>query len=199
MSLRLPTPKALLRIALLALPLLAAAPADAATSCDYTNLKPVFSPWLDLAQYTPFPGSDFEHGASGWSWGNKANIISGDGNRALNAGTHAVQIPGSGTAKSPWLCVNATTPSMRFFVRRTSGTGVLRVQGVLNGPSGKISSVFTTVVTDGVWRPSPVVLFPLAFTTVLATGGFQAQFLFIADAGTTFRIDDVQLDPFKGH
>ena len=55
---------------------------------------------------------------------------------------------------------------------------MLRVQGVLNGPSGKISSVFTTV---------------------LATGGFQAQFLFIADAGTTFRIDDVQLDPFKGH
>jgi hypothetical protein len=159
----------------------------------------VFSPWLDLAQYTPFPGSDFEHGASGWSWGGQANIVSGDGNTALATGSHAVQIPGAGTAKLPWLCVNVTTPSMRFFVRRVSGTGSLRVQGVLNGPSGKVSSVMTLVTADGAWRPSPIVLFPPAFMTLLSTTGYQAQFLFVADAGTTFRIDDVQIDPFKGH
>ena len=42
-------------------------------------------------------------------------------------------------------------------------------------------------------------LFPLAITSVLLTGDFQAQFFFVADPGTTFRIDDVQLDPYKGH
>jgi hypothetical protein len=199
MPLRLPALKSLLRIALCALPLIAVAPAQAATSCNYTNTSAVFMPWLDVAQYTPFPGSAFESGASGWSWGNKANIVSGDSNRALNAGSHAVQIPGAGTAKSPWLCVNVTTPSMRFFVRRTAGTGALRVQGVLNGPYGKVSSLVTTIYADGTWRPSPVVLFPPAITTLLTTSGFQAQFLFIADAGSTYRIDDIQLDPFKGH
>src|SRR5690242_10510333 len=141
MSFRLPARKLLLGIALGALPLLFTAPAGAATSCNYTNLHPVFSPWLDLAQYTPFPGSDFEHGASGWSWGGQAGVVTGDGNVALATGNHAVNIPGGGTAKSPWLCVNVTTPSMRFFVRRTSGTGALRVQGVLNGPYGKVSSL----------------------------------------------------------
>jgi hypothetical protein len=199
MSLRLPNRRSLLRVALAAVPLLLASPASAATACNYTNLRPVFSPWLDPAQYTPFPGSTFEHGASGWSWGGKANIVAGDGNVALAAGSHAVQIPGGGTAKSPWLCVNATTPSMRFFVRRTSGTGFLRVQGTLNGPTGKITSVAMTMGASGSWSPSPVVLFPPAFLTVLGTAGFQAQFLFIADAGSTFRIDDVELDPFKGH
>ena len=83
----------------------------------------MFGPWLDGAMYTPFPGSAFESGASGWSWGGGAKIVSGDSNVALKVGTHAVQIPGGGQAKSPQLCVNATTPSMRFFVRRVAGTG----------------------------------------------------------------------------
>ena len=74
---------------------------------------------------TPFPGSAFESGASGWSWNGGANIVNGDSNVALGMGSHAAQIPGGGQAKSPWLCVSATTPSMRFFIRRTAGTGFL--------------------------------------------------------------------------
>src|SRR6266487_1454648 len=90
-----------------------------AASCTYTNATPLFAPWQDYAAYTPFQGSTFENGASGWSWGSGANIITGDSNPLLNAvGTHSVQIPGGGTARSPWLCVNSTTPSMRFFLRR---------------------------------------------------------------------------------
>ena len=173
--------------------------AGAATSCAYTQTSTVFMPWLDLAQYTRFPGSAFESGASGWSWGGGAKIVTGDSNLALAAGSHAVQVPGSGTAKSPWVCVNVTTPSMRFFVRRVSGSGSLKVNGVLNGPNGKVSSLVTTVVAGTSWRPSPVVLFPPALMTLLNSTGYQAQFLFVADPDTTFRIDDVHLDPFKGH
>ena len=44
-----------------------------------------------------------------------------------------------------------------------------------------------------------MVLFPPALMTLLNSTGYQAQFLFVADPGTTFRIDDVHLDPFKGH
>ena len=191
--------RALLKLICCALPLLAAAPAHAATACSYPNATPVFRPWLDTALYTPFPGSTFEQGAAGWSWGGKANIVGGDSNLFLAPGSHAVEIPGGGTAKSPWVCVNATTPSMRFFVRRVSGSGLMHVQGVLSGPTGKLSSIIMPVSAAAGWQPSPVVLFPPAFMTVLSTAGYQAQFLFVADAGTTFRIDDVELDPFKGH
>jgi len=52
------------------------------------SAQEVFDFVLDPAQYTPFPGSTFEHGASGWSWGGKANIVAGDGNVALAAGSH---------------------------------------------------------------------------------------------------------------
>ncbi len=68
---------------------------------------------------------------------------------------------------------------------------------MLNGPTGKVSSVITTMTADASWKPSPVVVFPPAFMASLATRDLQAQFLFIADAGTVFRIDDVHLDPFK--
>ena len=96
---RPPVLKALLRIALCALPLVAVAPAEAGTTCNYTVVSPVFRPWLDEAMYTPFPGSAFESGASGWSWNGGANIVNGDSNVALKPGTHAVQIPGGGQAK----------------------------------------------------------------------------------------------------
>ena len=61
--------------------------AGAATSCAYTQTSTVFMPWLDLAQYTRFPGSAFESGASGWSWGGGAKIVTGDSNVALAAGS----------------------------------------------------------------------------------------------------------------
>jgi hypothetical protein len=188
--------KLLLGFAVAAALLPTAASAQAA-SCSFTSAAPLFSPWNDPAPYVPFQGSSFENGASGWSWGGKANIVKGDGNVALTAGTHAANIPGSGTAKSPWLCVNATTPSLRFFIRRISGTGNLHVQGVLNGPAGKVSSIITTMSADSTWKPSPIVAFPLAFMAALSAGDLQAQFLFVADAGTVFRIDDIHLDPFK--
>jgi hypothetical protein len=95
--------------------------------------------------------------------------------------------------------VDATTPSMRFFVRRTSGSGALTVQGVLKAPDGKTLPVFASITAGTTWAPSPVVLFPPAVMTILLAGNYQAQFVFTAGAGTTFRIDDVQLDPYKGH
>src|SRR4051794_17001140 len=95
---------------------LAVPKADARSAgCEAAPTSAVFSPFGDPAQYKPFKGSSFETGASGWSWGNKAKIVSGDdGGLPAAPGTHAVNIPASGTAKSPWLCVDSTMPSMRF-------------------------------------------------------------------------------------
>ena len=191
--------RALLKLVCCALPLLAAAPAHAATACSYPAATPVFRPWLDTALYTPFPGSTFELGANGWSWGGGANVIGGDGNTLLAPGSRSVQVPGGGAARSPWVCVDATTPSMRFFVRRVGGSGRLTVEGVLKGPNGRTISVFATMTAGTAWAPSPIVWFPPAIATILLAGDFKAQFVFTADAGTTFRIDDVELDPYKGH
>jgi len=166
-----------------------------AASCSYTNITQVFAPWQDNAGYTPFQGSSFESGASGWSWGNGAKIVSGDSNPLLGAaGTHSVAIPGGGAARSPWLCVNSYTPSMRFFVRRTSGTGNLTVKLLISGGGSQGTAVATMSNLASGWDASPVVDFPALITT--STTDLNVQFHFVADPGTTFRIDDIELDPY---
>jgi hypothetical protein len=144
--------------------------------------------------YTPFPGSTFEHGASGWSWDNKAAIVAGDSNPMLGSvGTHSVQIPSGGTARSPWVCVNSATPSMRFFVRRVSGSGSLIINGVEHSDKKQLTTI-TRITAGSSWQPSAVVAFPAVFTA--SDTGLQAQFQFTADPGTVFRIDDIELDPY---
>jgi hypothetical protein len=166
-----------------------------AASCDYTNLSSVFAQWQDDAGYTPFQGSSFESGASGWSWANGAKIVSGDSNPLLGAGgSHSVQVPGGGAARSPWLCVNSSTPSMRFFVRRTSGTGSLTVKFLLSSGGKQATTVTTISDSTATWDPSPVVVFPEVLTA--STTGVNVQFHFVADPGSTFRIDDIELDPY---
>ncbi len=166
-----------------------------AASCTYTNATPLFAPWQDDAAYTPFQGSTFENGASGWSWANGAKIVTGDSNPLLSAvGTHSVQIPGGGTARSPWLCVNSTTPSMRFFIRRVSGTGNLTIRALVNSGGNQLTTITTITDAGAEWQPSSVITFPALLTA--STSGINAQFQFTADAGTIFRIDDVELDPY---
>jgi len=166
-----------------------------AASCSYTNVTEVFAPWQDNAGYTPFQGSSFESGASGWSWGNGAKIVSGDSNTLLGgAGDHSVAIPSGGAARSPWLCVNSSTPSMRFFVRRTSGTGNLTVKFLLSSGGKQATTITTISGSTATWQPSPVVAFPPVLTA--STTGVNAQFHFVADSGSTFRIDDIELDPY---
>ena len=164
--------------------------ASAATSCGYSG-SPVFQPWSDVSLYVLPTGAGFESGSSGWSWVNKAKVISGDSNPLLGGGgSHAVEIPATGAAKSPWLCVDATTPSMRFFLRRTSGTGNLTVTATLSG--SKVQTQVATFTGSGMWAPSASVVFP----DWGLTGSLSARFVFAADAGSTYRIDDVYIDPW---
>jgi hypothetical protein len=166
--------------------------------CGGAATSQVFGPWSDSALYQPFQGSSFESGASGWSWGGKANIVSGDDAHLPGAtGSHAVNLPAGGTAKSPWICMDSSTPSFRFFLRRVSGTGNLTVMGQLAGSGGVSLTTFATITGGADWAPSAVVAFPSSFMTALAGGTFNAQFQFVSDPGTVYRIDDVFLDPYK--
>jgi hypothetical protein len=184
----------------------AAVAAPNALAADTTSTSPcavaptttTFSAWGDYNDYLPFKGSNFEAGASGWSWAGKAKIIDKDDAQLLSdVGSHAVELQGGGGAKSPWTCVDSTMPSMRFLVKRVSGTGNLTVTGTLAGVKGSITTI-ASFAGDSTWAPSPIVAFPTTFmTTLLAGGSVNAQFQFTSDPGTVYRIDDVLMDPFR--
>jgi hypothetical protein len=166
--------------------------------CAAVPTTPAFSAWGDPNEYLPFQGSSFESGASGWSWGAKAKIVGGDDAHLLSTvGSHAVELPSGGMAKSPWTCVDSTMPSMRFLVKRISGTGNLTVTGTVAGVKGSITTI-ASFAGGSEWAPSPVVTFPTTFMSAyLTTGSLNAQFLFTSDPGTVYRIDDVHMDPFR--
>jgi hypothetical protein len=188
-------PKRVLLLAALALIAVPAA-ADAAT-CPTASTSAVFTRWGDGNQYRLIQGANFEAGASGWSWGGKADITKDDDAHLLvTSGSHAVNIPAGGLAKSPWTCVDATMPSMRFFVRRTSGTGNLTVQGLLQTSSGKQTSVVASILGSGTWAATAPIVFPQSFIDATTVGGINVQFQFVADPGSSFRLDDIYIDPY---
>jgi hypothetical protein len=201
----------LLVTAALATALAAGVPAASATSpakaavalaqtqpCAVSSSSALFAPWSDSNLYTPFPGSTFELGAQSWSFKGGAAIVSGDDNALLGTGgSHSLQIPGKGSATSPSLCVDSTMPSMRFFVRRVSGTGNLTVIGTLGHGKTSDSATLATLAATAIWTPTTPVVFPSTFAALTGDGSLSAQFLFTADAGSTFRIDDISMDPYR--
>jgi hypothetical protein len=82
---------------------------------------------------------------------------------------------------------------MRFFIRRVSGNGNLAIVGTL----GDVSTTLATVPGTTSWAPTPPLVFPAALTALVGTGSWNVQFQFIADPGTTFRIDDIAMDPYR--
>ncbi len=159
--------------------------------CAAATSTPIFASWGDLNLYSPFQGSTFEQGAQGWSWGGGSNIVAGDDDHLLSdVGSHAVQIPAGGTAKSPHMCVDSTMPSMRFFIRRVSGTGNLNVTATMDG-SGGVATTVAAISGTPSWAPTAPLVFPVAVV------GSNVQFLFTADRGSAFRIDDVLVDPYR--
>ena len=83
---------------------------------------------------------------------------------------------------------------MRFFVRRTSGTGNLTVKFLLSSGGSQATTITTVSDPTATWAPSQVITFPPLLTA--STTGMNVQFHFVADPGTTFRIDDIELDPY---
>jgi len=165
----------------------------ASASCGYSGTQ-VFQPWGDTSLYTPVPGSSFESGSPGWVFDENSRLITNDSSPLLGiAGSRSLEVGGSrhGELHSPQICVDATTPSMRFFLRRVSGSGSLTVNSVLSG--SQIETTVATFAGASAWAPSASVVFP----NWGLTGNLTAMFKFETDAGTVYRIDDVYIDPYR--
>jgi hypothetical protein len=166
--------------------------------CAISQSSPLFAPWSDKNLYSLFPGGTFEDGALSWSFGGGAAVVSGDNSGLTRlGGSNSLQIPGKGTARTPVLCVDSTMPSMRFFIRRVSGTGNLTVTGTLGHGKTADTATVATLSAGTIWTPTAPVVFPSTFAALTGDGSLSAQFLFTADAGTTFRIDDISMDPYR--
>jgi hypothetical protein len=165
------------------------APSVGLNSCSLSALSRPFAAWLDFAQYELVPGGDFE--SSAWTLTGGAGRVAGSEPYAVTGalGSYSLSMPAGSSAQSPLACVDATHPSIRFFI---SGAGLVRV-AVVDGSTVIPAGV---VVAGGGWAPTPVMLTTLPVMSAQSGGTAQVSVTFTGVLGSP-RIDDVFIDPWS--
>ena len=175
-------------------------PSDTPATCDTTSSQPFAKVDGDKSNYVLVPGGSFEGGATVWTLGRGAGVVSGNEPWKVHGArdNHSLYIPSGSSATTPAMCFAAGDWHMRFFAASSSSSvsslqvrvrvkSLLGVLSILDG--GKIS-------TNSTWQPSPrIALLLTNLTGILATDAVSFQF--VPSDSASWRIDDVYLDPWK--
>ena len=166
-----------------------AAPSAGLNSCSPSALSQPFAPWLDYAEYELAPGGDFE--SSTWTLTGGATLAAGSEPYAATGslGSYSLSLPAGSSAQSPPTCVDASDPSIRFFIAGTGSVEVSVVDGGSVVPAG-------VVAAGGQWAPTPVVPMGSVALTAPSGGTAQVSLAFTGLSGSP-RVDDVFVDPWS--
>lgn len=158
-------------------------------TCTLSAVSQPFAPWLDLAYYELTPGGDFE--SSTWTLTGGAKLVAGSEPYAATGtlGSSSLSLPGGSSARSPLTCVDATYPSIRFFIAGSGSVAVTVADGSSVIPAG-------IAVAGGEWTPTPVMLTSSAVLGAASGGTAQVSVTFTGLSGSP-RIDDVFIDPWS--
>ena len=184
----------------LALMSFSAAPAGAALvstgACSDAKLTQPFARWGDQSTYELAPGGDFEGSLAGWTLGGgAARVAGGEPYGATGAASaDSLALPAGSSAQSPYVCVNASYPTFRFFARNSGLLSTVLVQVVYKTALGTVALPLGAVALSGEWQPTLPMLTGSLAGGLLSGGTAQAALRFTALTGSS-RIDDVFVDP----
>jgi hypothetical protein len=201
-----PTPiKALVGLACTAVVLVVLTIAGTATAgaalissgtCPATSLSHPFSAWGDSSSYELVPGASFEGSLAGWSLSGGAAKTTGSEPYAATgtAGQSSLLLPAGASAQSPPVCVDASHPTVRVFVRNNSLLASVAVQVVYPTLLGPVALPLGAATLSPSWRPSLPMLTGSIAGALLNGGTTQLSLRFTAVLGAS-QIDDVFVDP----
>jgi hypothetical protein len=183
-----------------------AGPAQAA--CTQPASTPLFSAFGDGASYFLAPDGGFEAGAGSWL---KTSAVSVNDNEPwhVTGGSKGLLLKGGGaSATSPGTCVDLANPSVRLFYKSTPTGGVdssyLMVEAMLTSKIGTTTTILGTVNPNTAWAPTPVFDLRGATNAHLHSGiagndtaTLKLRFT-VMNSGSSYTLDDVAVDPFRG-
>ena len=156
--------------------------------CNTAALSQPFIAWGDWADYELAPGGDFE--SSTWALVRGAQIVpGGEPYGTPSSAQSSLSLPAGAAAQSPLTCVNASYPTIRFFI---SGSGAVAVEVVADGlpiPTG-------IAIATGNWRPTSIMMTDAAVAGVLARGTAFVSLRLVALSGDP-HVDDLYIDPWN--
>jgi hypothetical protein len=120
-----------------------------------------------------------------------AKLVAGSERHAATGtlGSFSLSLPEGSSAQSPLTCVDATFPSIRFFIEGKGSVAVNVVDGSSVAPAG-------VAVASGEWEPTPVMLTNSAVLGASSGGTAQVSVVLTGLSGSP-RIDDVFVDPWS--
>jgi hypothetical protein len=176
------------------------APAGAALinsgTCPATTLSHPFAAWGDSSSYEAVPGGNFEGSLAGWSLTGGAARTTGSEPYGVTGtvGQSSLLLPAGATAQSPPVCVDASDPTFRFFVRNNSLLSSVAVQVVYPTLLGPVALPLGAATLSPTWRPTLPMLTGSLAGALLNGGTTKLSLRFTALLGSS-QIDDVFVDP----
>lgn len=192
---------AVLVTALVALLAPGSSAASGGLTCPETPSERVFLRWLDVMPYTLAPGGDFEGDMSGWTLDGGARIVDGNEPYDVTGGSRSLYLPARSSATTPPMCVSLVHPTLRFLAKGGGLlSGGLRVEAIHQTLLG--AEVALPVLLPVGWHPVWAPTLPLPFlanvTGVLSLDGLTTEVRFrFTPTGSSYRIDDVYVDPWR--
>ncbi len=170
--------------------------------CTARSQAAVFAPWGDKAYYFLASNGNFENGSTNWSLTGGASVASGNETSYVGArsDSHSLNIPAGGAAESRTFCVSRGEDVVRLFVNNSHTSGaILHVDAtVVNPDTGAVGySAFDVNgdVPSSAWSPTAQLKIP----NLLGGSGTEQLTLRLSIRGTptTWKVDDIYVDPFK--
>ena len=166
-------------------------------ACNDSALSQPFVPWGDSSSYELVPGGSFGSDLSGWTVTGGAGLVSGGEPYGVTGSVSqsSIDLPAGSSAQSPYTCVNAAYPTIRFFARNSGLLSTVLVQVVYNLPLlGQVAIPVGPVALSDTWQPTLPMITGSAIPGLLSGGTTQVALRFTALTGNS-EIDDVFVDP----
>ena len=167
--------------------------AGAQAACSYPDAEQVFSKWGDPRFYELAPDGGLEEGGTGWDLAGGAALVAENEDSYLNdaADETSLSIPYGGSATSPTVCVDDTTPVFRLMARNAGDEKSKLIVTVTYLDSEK--SRTDDVRADDGWEPTEAMKLETKGTVERA-----ARISFAPkDEKGAWQVDDLFIDPFS--
>ncbi len=132
-----------------------------ALPCSSPAQSTVFAPWGDTNTYFRISNGGFESGATNWSLGGGAGVVSGNESYFVGgaADSHSLRIPAGGFAESRTMCVSMEQDIVRLFANNQHVSGaILHVEAIARNPATGRTAVTAFDVNGDVpsspWAPT---------------------------------------------
>jgi hypothetical protein len=169
--------------------------------CNSETLSQPFAPWGDTNEYELVPGGSFGSSLAGWTISGGAGLISGGEPYGVTGSVSpsSLSLPAGSSVQTPFTCVDAGYPSLRFFARNDGLLSTMSVELVYRAPVlGLVPVPVGIVALSPQWKPTlPMVT--LSVVPGLLTNGQTPVAIRFTELTGTSQIDDVFLDPRMRH